>query len=77
MVFRDDGADATFTTLAPSLPPGSTVPSSGYLAEDTTAHIVDIVSLEAIRNIELATMARFYVDEEGNAKLESRYARNP
>ena len=32
--------------------------------------------LEAIRNVEMAAMGRFYVDEQGNAKYESRYARN-
>jgi len=35
------------------------------------------VSLEAIRNIEMSTMGRIYVDEQGNFTYESRYARNP
>jgi len=35
------------------------------------------VSLEAIRNIEMSTMGRVYVDEQGNFTYESRYARNP
>jgi hypothetical protein len=42
-----------------------------------TKPIIDIVTLEAIRNVEMSAMGRFYVDESGNAKYESRYARNP
>ena len=37
---------------------------------------VDIPSLEAIRNIEMSAMGRFYIDEGGNAVYESRFARN-
>lgn len=36
----------------------------------------DIVSLEAIRNVEMSAMGRAYVDEEGNFIYESRYTRN-
>ena len=36
----------------------------------------DVVTLEAIRNLEMTAMSRFYVDREGNACFESRYARN-
>ena len=45
--------------------------------ETVTPHTKTIVTLEAIRNFEMATMGRFYIDEEGNAKFEDRYARNP
>ena len=37
----------------------------------------DIPALEALRNIEMSAQGRVYVDEEGNLKYESRYARNP
>jgi len=36
----------------------------------------DIVTLEALRNIEMAVMGRIYVDEQGRLKYESRFARN-
>ncbi|MBU1173705.1 MAG: hypothetical protein KKD44_29395, partial [Proteobacteria bacterium] len=36
----------------------------------------EMVTLEAIRNVEMSARGRFYVDEDGNAKYESRYARN-
>lgn len=35
------------------------------------------VTLEAIRNIEMTAMGRFYIDESGNAKYEDRTVRNP
>lgn len=47
------------------------------LSPRATKPVVDIVTLEAIRNVEMSAMGRFYVDESGNAKYESRYARNP
>jgi len=54
-------------------------PNCAYVPPVTrsTIPIKDIVTLEAIRNVEMSAMGRFYVDEEGNAKYESRYARNP
>ncbi|MCJ7669563.1 MAG: hypothetical protein MUO61_03480 [Dehalococcoidia bacterium] len=39
--------------------------------------VEDKVTLEAIRNVEMSGMGRFHVDEEGNARYESRFARNP
>jgi len=37
----------------------------------------ELTTLEALRNIEMSAMGRTYVDEQGNLKYESRYARNP
>jgi hypothetical protein len=69
--------DVTFTTLtSPALPPGTTLPTSGYLETDEKPNKVRVVSLEAMRNIELQTMSRILIDEEGNLTYESRYARN-
>jgi len=42
-----------------------------------TKPIQDIVTLEAIRNVEMSAMGRFYVTPEGEARYESRYGRNP
>ena len=42
-----------------------------------TVPILDIITLEAIRNIEMSAMGRFWVDEEGKAHWDSRYARSP
>jgi hypothetical protein len=39
--------------------------------------VKEIITLEAMRNIEMSCMGRLYVDEEGNLTYESRYARNP
>lgn len=39
--------------------------------------VKDIVTLEALRNVEMSAQGRIYVDESGNLKYESRYARNP
>jgi len=36
---------------------------------------VEIVALEALRNIEMSAMGRIYVDEEGNLCYENRYSR--
>jgi len=41
-----------------------------------TVAIEDKITLESIRNIEMAAMGRFRVDKEGNAVYRSRYARN-
>jgi hypothetical protein len=61
--------DVTFTTLtSPALPPGTTLPTSGYLETDEKPN--------KVRNIELQTMSRILIDEEGNLTYESRYARN-
>lgn len=37
----------------------------------------EIISLQAMREIEMSCMGRVYIDEEGNLTYESRYARNP
>lgn len=37
---------------------------------------VDLSSLEAIRNLEMSCMSRFYIDESGNAVYENRNSRN-
>jgi len=36
----------------------------------------NIVTLEALRNIEMAGQSRLYIDDEGNAKYESRFHRS-
>ena len=41
-----------------------------------TSDVSDIITLEAFRNIEMSAMGRIYIDESGNLKYESRYARN-
>ena len=38
--------------------------------------VVQIPTLEALRNLEMMAMGRFYIDEYGNARYEGRYARN-
>lgn len=38
--------------------------------------IKDIPTLEAIRNVQMSAMSRFYVSEEGKATYESRYKRS-
>ena len=42
-----------------------------------TQPIKDIVTLEALRNIEMSATGRLYVNEEGKFVYESRYGRNP
>ena len=69
------GVTLTFTTS--TLPVVPSKPGSGFLEDDTTAHIVQIPTLQAIRNLEMTAMGRFYIDEEGNATYEDRFARNP
>lgn len=39
--------------------------------------VEDKPTLELIRNVEMASQGRFFIDEEGNAIYKSRYARNP
>lgn len=46
------------------------------IAQASGLKATDIVTLEAVRNLEMTTMGRFYIDEQGNAKYESRFARN-
>jgi len=41
-----------------------------------TTPILDKVTLEAMRNLEMSARGRFRVDKEGNATYKSRYARN-
>ena len=41
-----------------------------------TVAVEDKITLECVRNVEMATGGRFYIDEEGNAVYKSRYARN-
>lgn len=41
-----------------------------------TVAVQDKITLECVRNIEMAAGGRFYIDEEGNAVYKSRYARN-
>ena len=45
-------------------------------APRATVAVEDKITLESIRNVEMAAGGRFYVDEEGNAVYRSRYARN-
>ena len=42
-----------------------------------TVAVQDKITLECIRNVEMASGGRFYIDEEGKAVYKSRYARNP
>lgn len=46
------------------------------LAESRETNIRDIVTLQAGRNIEMMALGRFYIDEQGNAKYESRFHRS-
>lgn len=45
-------------------------------APRATVAVQDKITLECVRNIEMAAGGRFYIDEEGNAVYKSRYARN-
>jgi len=38
--------------------------------------VEDKITLESIRNVEMAAGGRAFVDEEGNFVYKSRYARN-
>ena len=67
--------DRVFATLRVSQSPPVIPPESGYL-EQPKSHIVQIPTLEALRNLEMMAMGRFYIDEYGNARYEGRYARN-
>jgi len=42
-----------------------------------TVLVEDKITLESIRNVEMAAMGRFSINEEGKAAYKSRYARNP
>lgn len=42
-----------------------------------TVLVEDKITLESIRNVEMAAMGRFSINEEGEASYKSRYARNP
>jgi len=42
-----------------------------------TVAVQDKISLECIRNVEMAAGGRFYINEEGKAVYRSRYARHP
>ena len=46
------------------------------LSPRPTTPILDKVTLEAMRNLEMSARGRFRVDKEGNATYKSRYARN-
>jgi hypothetical protein len=61
------GLDKTFTTTAQIVD----------VATDVVGpHVATIVTLQALRNMEMATMGRIYVDEYGNLRYEGRFARN-
>lgn len=40
-----------------------------------TVEVEDVISLEQIRNIEMAALGNFYIDHEGNAVYKSRFGR--
>lgn len=48
----------------------------GALSPREEVEVEDKITLEAIRNIEMAAKGRFYVDEEGNATYKSRLTRS-
>lgn len=45
-------------------------------APRATVAVQDKITLECVRNIEMAAGGRFYINEEGEAVYKSRYARN-
>lgn len=49
---------------------------TSYYEEGEGLKATDIVTLAAIRNLELTCMGHFRVDKEGNARYEDRYYRN-
>lgn len=49
----------------------------GTPRRETEEPVSDIVSLEALRNVEMSAQGRVFTDEEGNFVYKSRYARNP
>ena len=74
------GEDASFTTLAPpavvtTTPAGKSFPLQSPV--ETYNPVVRIVSLQAVRTLEVSTRGRFYIDEEGNATWETSAVRNP
>jgi len=56
-----------FWTMPPEPPPD---------APRRTVAVQDKITLESIRNVEMAAGGRFYINEEGKAVYKSRYARN-
>lgn len=46
------------------------------VVEEREAQPYELTTLEGIRNVEMSAMGRTYVDEQGNLRYESRYARN-
>ena len=54
-------------TMPPEPPPD---------APRATVAVEDKITLECVRNIEMAAGGRFYINEEGNAVYKSRYGRN-
>lgn len=57
----------------------TTISTTGtvYYEEGEGLKPTNVITLEAIRNIEMTCMGRFYVDEEGTACYEDRTVRNP
>lgn len=47
-----------------------------YETESQAINEQDIVTLEALRNIEMMGLGRLYIDEQGNVKYESRFHRS-
>lgn len=50
---------------------------AGVNSPRQTAPVEDIITLQAIRNVEMANRGHAFVDEEGNFVYKSRFARNP
>ena len=42
-----------------------------------TVDVEDIITLQAIRNLQMSALGEFYIDEEGYVVYSSRYGRNP
>ena len=69
------GLDLHFETYNTTTPQGTAVPIQETVS--TYDPIVKTVTLQAVRTLEVSTMGRFYIDEEGNATWESPDVRNP
>jgi hypothetical protein len=54
---------------------GSTLTFTSLATADRAKTVKDIVTLEAIRNIEMTARGRLHVDAEGNLVYESRFRR--
>jgi hypothetical protein len=63
-------------TDVPGSSPKLVVTYAEAMTNVKATNVKQIVLLEAVRNVEMSAMGRFYVDEQGNAKYESRFARN-